>query len=94
MVSFRCFGFSICRNFLFVEEIKLMPKDDRLYCSVPTQEIHVYFASNGEFVTSLNKVFVSKYLLVIFLLPFIHSFQVFFREPDKPLLKKKIVTHF
>ena len=35
-----------------------------------------YFASNGKFVTSLNKFFVSKYLLVIFLLLFIHSFQV------------------
>ena len=53
-----------------------------------TQEIHSYFASNGKFVTSLNKV-----LLVIFLLLFIHSFQVaerFFREPDKTLLKKKL----
>ena len=30
-----------------------------------TQEIHSYFASKGKFVTSLNKVFVSKYLLVI-----------------------------
>ena len=51
-----------------------------------TQEIHSYFASNGKFVTSLNKV-----LLVIFLLLFIHSFQVasdFFCEPDKTLLKK------
>ena len=54
-----------------------------------TQEIHSYFASNDKFVTSLNKV-----LVVIFLLLFIHSFQVgssserFFREPDKTLLKK------
>ena len=54
-----------------------------------TQEIHSYFASNGKFVTSLNKV-----LLVIFLLLFIHSFQVasdFSVNPrDKTLLKKKI----
>ena len=35
------------------------------------QEINSYFASSGKFVTSLNKV-----LLVIFLLLFIHSFQV------------------
>ena len=51
-----------------------------------TQEIHSYFASNGKFVTSLNKV-----LLVIFLLLFIHSFpssERLFREPDKTLLKK------
>ena len=52
-----------------------------------TQEIHSYFASNGKFVTSLNKV-----LLVIFLLLFIHSFQVasdFSVNPrDKTLLKK------
>ena len=34
-----------------------------------TQEIHSYFASNGKFVTSLDKG-----LLVIFLLLFIHSF--------------------
>ena len=53
------------------------------------QEIHSYFASNGKFVTSLNKV-----LLAIFLLLFIHSFQVasdFFREPDKTLLKKNCI---
>ena len=46
------------------------------------QEIHSYFASNGKFVTSLNKV-----LLVIFLLLFIHSFQVasdFSVNPTKP----------
>ena len=53
-----------------------------------TQEIHSYFASNGKFVTSLNKV-----LLVIFLLLFIHSFQVasdFSVNPrDKTLLIKK-----
>ena len=51
-----------------------------------TQEIHSYFASNGKFVTSLNKV-----LLVIFLLLFIHSFQVasdFSVNPTKPYLKK------
>ena len=50
-----------------------------------TQEINSYLASNGKFVTSLNKV-----LLVTFLLLFIHSLQVasdFFREPDKTLLK-------
>ena len=50
-----------------------------------TQEIHSYFASNGKFVTSLNKV-----LLVIFLLLFIHSFQVandFSVNPIKPYLK-------
>ena len=41
-----------------------------------TREIRCYFASNGKFVTSLNKVFISKYLLVIFLLLFIHRFQV------------------
>ena len=40
------------------------------------QEIRSYFASNGKFITSLNKVFVSKYLLFTFLLLFIHSFQV------------------
>ena len=55
-----------------------------------TQEIHSYFASNGKFVTSLNKV-----LLVIFLLLFIHSFQVasdFSVNPrDKTLLKEKFV---
>ena len=53
-----------------------------------TQEIHSYFASNGKFVTSLNKV-----LLVIFLLLFIHSFQVasdFSVNPTKPYLKKKL----
>ena len=54
-----------------------------------TQEIHSYFASYGKFVTSLNKV-----LLVIFLLLFIHSFQVasdFSVNPrDKTLLKKKL----
>ena len=54
-----------------------------------TQEIHSYFASNGKFVTSLNKV-----LLVIFLLLFIHSFQVagdFSVNPTKSsLLKKKL----
>ena len=47
-----------------------------------TQEIHSYFASNGKFVTSLNKV-----LLVTFLLLFIHSFQVasdFSVNPTKP----------
>ena len=59
-----------------------------LDCIAPyTQEIHLYFASNGKFVTSLNKVFVSKYLLVILLLPFIHSFQVasdFSVNPTKP----------
>ena len=51
-----------------------------------TQEIHSYFASNDKFVTSLNKV-----LLVIFLLLFIHSFQVasdFSVNPTKPYLKK------
>ena len=50
-----------------------------------TQEIHSYFASNGKFVTSLNKV-----LLVIFLLLFIHSFQVasdFSVNPTKPYSK-------
>ena len=53
-----------------------------------TQEIHSYFAYNGKFVTSLNKV-----LLVIFLLLFILSFQVasdFFGEPDKTLFKKNV----
>ena len=47
-----------------------------------TQEIQSYFASNGKFVTSLNKV-----LLVIFLLFFIDSFQVasnFSVNPTKP----------
>ena len=51
-----------------------------------TQEIHSYFASNGKFVTSLNK-------LVIFLLLFIHSFQVasdFSVNPTKPSVLKKI----
>ena len=54
-----------------------------------TQEIHSYFASNGKFVTSLNKV-----LLVIFLLLFIHSFQVAsdfsVNARDKTLLKKNL----
>ena len=47
------------------------------------QEICSYFASNGKFFTSLNKVFVSKYLLVIFLLLFIDSFHnvSFFAKP-------------
>ena len=50
-----------------------------------TQEIHSYFASNGKFVTSLIKV-----LLVIFLLLFIHSFQVatdFSVNPTKPYVR-------
>ena len=66
---------------LFVEEIELRPKDARLYC---VGSVH---ASKGKFVTSLNKVFVSKYLLAIFLLLFIHSFQVasdFSVNPTKP----------
>ena len=66
--------------FCFVEEIELRPKDARLYC---VGSVHAtYFASNGKFVTSLNKV-----LLVIFLLLFIHSFQVasdFSVNPTKP----------
>ena len=55
-----------------MEEIELRPKDARLYCvgSVHARN-SLYFASNGKFVTTLNKV-----LLVIFLLLFIHSFQV------------------
>ena len=68
-------------NFLFVEEIELRPKDARLYC---VGSVH---ASNGKFVTPLNKVFVSKCLLVIFLLLFIYSFQVasdFSVNPTKP----------
>ena len=54
-----------------------------------TQEIHSYFASNGKFVTSLNKV-----LLVTFLLLFIHSFQVasdFSVNPTEPYLKKNCI---
>ena len=57
-----------------------------------TQEIHSYFASNGKFVTSLN-----KFLLVTFLLLFIHCFQVasdFFREPNKTLLKNCVSLYF
>ena len=54
-----------------------------------SQEIHSYFASNGKFVTSLNKV-----LLVIFLLLFIHSYRVasdFCVNPrDRTLLKKML----
>ena len=49
-----------------------------------TQEIRSYFAPNGKFATSLNKVFVSKYLLVIFLLLSIHSFQVVSDFPVNP----------
>ena len=49
-----------------------------------TQEIRSYFAPNGKFATSLNKVFVSKYLLVIFLLLSIHSFQVASDFPVNP----------
>ena len=51
-----------------------------------TQEIRSYFACNGKFVTSLNKV-----LFVIFLSLFIHGFQVasdFSLNPTKPYLKK------
>ena len=72
-----------CAIFLFVEEIELRPKNVDCIAWAPyTQDIHSYFASNGKFVTSLNKV-----LLVIFLLLFIHSFQVasdFSVNPTKP----------
>ena len=57
-----------------------------------TQEIHSYFAFKGKFVTSLNKV-----LLVVFLLLFIHSFQVasdFSVNPTKPSVLKKILYIF
>ena len=72
-----------------MEEIELRPKDATIDCiawALYTQEIHSYFASNRKFVTSLNKV-----LLVIFLLLFIHSFEVasdFSVNPTKPYLKK------
>ena len=56
-----------------------------------TQEIRSYFASNGKLATSLNKVFVSKYLLVIFLLLFIHSFQV---ASDFPVNPTNLHIHF
>ena len=57
-----------------------------------TQEIHSYFASNGKFDTSLNKV-----LLVTFLLLFIHSFQVasdFSVNTTKPYLKNYVSLYF
>ena len=56
-----------------MEEIELRPKDmlDCIAWALYTLEIHLYFASNGKFVISLNKV-----LLVTFLLLFIHSFLV------------------
>ena len=38
----------------------------------------------AKFATSLNKVFFSKYLFVIFLLLFIHSFQVASDFPMNP----------
>ena len=41
-----------------------------------TQEIRTFFASNIKFGISLNKVYVSKNFLVIFVLCFIDSFQV------------------
>ena len=41
-----------------------------------TQEIRTFFASNIKFGISLNKVYVSKNVLIIFVLLFIDSFQV------------------
>ena len=54
-----------------------------LDCIEWAHEIHSYFASNGKFVTSLNKV-----LLVTFLLLFIHSFQVASDFSVNPAIKK------
>ena len=39
-------------------------------------EIHIFFASNSKFGISVNKMFIWKYFLVIFVLLFIDSFQI------------------